>query len=164
MFLTYPLEISRSFLSLQTNKNKYTGIIDILRKNSIRQLYQGVNASLFGYGILTGLQYSSYDYINSLIKDTPFDTKLMSGGLCGCFSVSIMYPTDLIRRRLQIQNFDKSVPKYNGIIDCVNKIVKTEGVPGLYRGLIANYVKTFPTFAIQFYILDKLSFLLKNRT
>ena len=164
MFLTYPLEISRSFLSLQTNKNKYTGILDIFRKNSIRQLYQGVHASLFGYGLLTGLQYSSYGYINSLIKDTPFDTKILSGGICGCFSVSIMYPTDLIRRRLQIQNFDKSVPKYNGIFDCVKKIVKTEGIPGLYRGVMANYVKTFPTFAIQFYILDKLSFLLKNRT
>ena len=32
MFLTYPLEISRSFLSLQTNKNKYMGIIDVLKK------------------------------------------------------------------------------------------------------------------------------------
>lgn len=164
MFLTYPLEISRSFLSLQTNKNKYNGIIDILRKNSMRQLYQGVHASLIGYGLFTGFQYSSYGYINSLIKDTPFDTKMLSGGLCGCVSVSIMYPTDLIRRRLQLQNFDKSVPKYSGIFNCITKIIKTEGIPGLYRGLIANYVKTFPTFAIQFYILDKLNFLLKNRT
>ena len=163
MFLTYPLEISRSFLSLQTNKNKYSGIIDVLKKNSIKQLYQGVHASLFGYGLLTGLQYSSYGYINSLIKDTMFDTKLISGGLCGCFSVSIIYPTDLIRRRLQIQNFDPTVPKYNGMIDCVKKILKSEGVPGLYRGVTANYVKTFPTFAIQFYILDKMKFLLKNQ-
>ena len=164
MFLTYPLEVSRSFLSLQTNKNKYNGIIDIFKKNSIRQLYQGVHASLIGYGLLTGLQYSSYGYINNMIKDTMFDTKLMSGGICGCFAVTIMYPTDLIRRRLQIQSFDPTVPKYNGIIDCIKKITKSEGIQGLYRGLIANYVKTFPTFAIQFYTLDKMKFLLKNET
>ncbi len=163
MFVTYPLEVSRSFLSLQTNKNKYNGIVDIFRKNSIPQLYRGVHASLIGYGLLTGLQYSSYGYINSLIKDTMFDTKLMSGGICGCFAVTIMYPTDLIRRRLQIQTFDPTVPKYDGMIDCIRKIVKTEGVPGLYRGLVANYVKTFPTFAIQFYILDKMKNFLKNR-
>jgi len=162
MLLTYPLEISRSFLSLQTNKNKYTGITDIIRKNSIRQLYQGVHASLIGYGLLTGLQYSSYGYINDFIKDTMFDTKLLSGGICGCFSVSIMYPGDLIRRRLQLQNFDPSVPKYNGIIDCIRKVVRLEGIPGLYRGLLANYAKTFPTFAIQFYTLDKMKTLLEN--
>ena len=87
----------------------------------------------------------------------------MSGGRCGCFAVTIMYPTDLIRRRLQIQTFDPTVPKYDGMIDCIRKIVKTEGVPGLYRGVGANYVKTFPTFAIQFYILDKMKNFLKNR-
>jgi solute carrier family 25 phosphate transporter 23/24/25/41 len=152
MFLTYPLEVSRSFLSLQSNKNKYTGIVDIFRKNSTRQLYQGVHASLIGYGLLTGLQY----------KGTVFDTKLLSGGICGCFSVSIMYPGDLIRRRLQLQNFDPTVPKYNGIIDCIRKIVRSEGVRGLYRGLLANYAKTFPTFAIQFYTLDKMKNFLKN--
>ena len=162
MFLTYPLEVSRSFLSLQSNKNKYTGIVDIFRKNSTRQLYQGVHASLIGYGLLTGLQYSSYGYINDKLKGTMFDTKLLSGGICGCFSVSIMYPGDLIRRRLQIQNFDPSVPKYNGIIDCIKKIVRSEGVPGLYRGLLADYAKTFPTFAIQFYTLDKMKNFLKN--
>lgn len=164
MFLTYPLEISRTFLYLQTNKNKYNGIIDIFKKNSVRQLYQGVHASLLGYGLLTGIQYSSYGYINDMIKDTMFDSKLMSGGICGCFALTIMYPADLIRRRLQIQNFDPIVPKYNGIVDCIKKITKTEGIQGLYRGLIANYVKTFPTFAIQFYVLDKMKFLLKNET
>ena len=162
MFLTYPLEVSRTFLSLQTNKNKYNGIIDIFKKNTIPQLYRGVHASLIGYGLLTGLQYTSYGYINNLIKDTPFDTKLMSGGICGCFAVTIMYPSDLIRRRLQIQTFDKSVPQYNGIIDCIRKIVKSEGIPGLYRGLTVNYLKTFPTFAIQFYVLDEMKKLLKK--
>ena len=63
-----------------------------------------------------------------------------------------------------VQNFDVTVPRYNGIIDCIKKIVKTEGIQGLYRGLLANYVKTFPTFAIQFYTLDKMKNLLKNET
>ena len=162
MFLTYPLEVSRTFLSLQTNKNKYKGIVDIFKKNTIPQLYRGVHASLIGYGLLTGLQYTSYGYINNLIKDTRFDTKLMSGGICGCFAVTIMYPSDLIRRRLQIQTFDKSVPQYSGIIDCIRKIVKSEGIPGLYRGLTVNYLKTFPTFAIQFYVLDEMKKFLKK--
>ena len=68
--------------------------------------------SLWGFGSFSGIQYASYYYINSIIKDTTFDSKLVGGGLAGLFSVSITYPTDLVRRRLQLQGFDSSVPKY----------------------------------------------------
>ena len=40
---------------------------------------------------------------------------LFAGGFAGMSAVSYTYPTDLIRRRLQLQGFDKTVPKYNGI-------------------------------------------------
>jgi hypothetical protein len=51
------------------------------------------------------------------------------------------------------------VPKYNGIIDCVKKIYKHDGIGGFYRGLYATYIKLFPTFAVQYYIMDKMNFL-----
>ena len=31
--IIYPLETTRSYLSLQTNKNKYSGILDVLKKH-----------------------------------------------------------------------------------------------------------------------------------
>ena len=71
--------------------------------------------SLLGFGGFSGLQYTSFYYINSLVKDTYFDSRLVGGAFAGLFSVSITYPTDLIRRRLQLQGFDSSVPQYNGI-------------------------------------------------
>ena len=39
---------------LQTNKNKYKGILDALTKIPIRQLYQGSKMSLFGFGGYSG--------------------------------------------------------------------------------------------------------------
>ena len=71
-------------------------------------------------------------------------SKLFAGAFAGTFSVSITYPTDLIRRRLQLQGFDKSVPKYDGIFDCCKKIFKRDGIKGFYRGLSATYIKTGP--------------------
>ena len=159
---TYPLETTRTYLSLQTNKNKYTGIIDALRKIPLRQLYQGSKMSLLGFGGFSGIQYTSFYYINSLVKDTMFDTRLVGGAFAGIFSVSITYPTDLIRRRLQLQGFDKSVPEYNGILDCCKKIFKTEGITGFYRGLTATWLKTGPAVAIQFWTIGKLNKLLKK--
>ena len=87
--------------------------------------------------------------------------KVVGGGTAGITAVSITYPTDLIRRRLQLQNFDKSVPKYSGILDCINKIVKSEGPRGLYRGLTATYIKLFPTIGIQFLAMERLNQCLK---
>jgi len=159
---TYPLETTRTYLSLQTNKNKFNGITDALRKIPIRQLYQGSKMSLLGFGGFSGLQYTSFYYINSIVKDTMFETRLVSGAIAGIFSVSITYPTDLIRRRLQLQGFDNSVPQYTGILDCCRKIFKTEGIIGFYRGLTATWLKTGPAVAIQFWTIGKLNKLLKK--
>jgi hypothetical protein len=159
---TYPLETTRTYLSLQTNKNKYKGIGDALRKIPIRQLYQGSQMSLLGFGGFSGLQYTSFYYINSLVKDTYFDSRLVGGAFAGLFSVSITYPTDLIRRRLQLQGFDNTVPQYNGILDACNKIYKTEGIRGFYRGLTSTWIKTGPAVAIQFWTIGKLNKLLKK--
>lgn len=158
----YPLETTRTYLSLQINKGKYSGIIDVLRKSKLKELYQGSKMSLIGFGMWSGLQYCSYYYMNRITKDTILDSKLITGGLSGMFAVSITYPSDLIRRRLQLQGFDKTIPKYNGIIDCVKKIYKLESIQGFYRGLIANYVKTGPTLAIQFWTIEYLNKILKN--
>ena len=66
MLATYPLETTRTYLSLQTNKNKYKGVLDALRKIPLKQLYQGSKMSLMGFGGFSGIQYSSYYYFNSI--------------------------------------------------------------------------------------------------
>jgi hypothetical protein len=163
MLITYPLETTRTYLSLQTNKNKYKGIFDALIKIPNKQLYQGFRMSMYGFGAFSGIQYTSYYYINRIIKDTSFDSKLFAGAFAGTFSVSITYPTDLIRRRLQLQGFDKSVPKYDGIFDCCKKIFKSDGIKGFYRGLSATYIKTGPAVAIQFWTIEMLNKNFKNQ-
>ena len=163
MIITYPLETTRTYLSLQTNKNKYKGIFDALRKIPAKQLYQGCKMSMYGFGAFSGIQYTSYYYINRITKDTKFDSKFFAGAFAGTFTISITYPTDLIRRRLQLQGFDKSVPKYNGIFDCCKIIFKHDGIKGFYKGLSATYVKTGPAVAIQFWTIETLNKYFKNQ-
>ena len=111
--------------------------------------------SLMGFGSWSGLQYTSYYLINDYMKNDLFNIKLISGGLSAMLAVTITYPSDLIRRRLQLQGFDNTVPKYNRAIDCVKKIIKNEGgFISLYRGLFPNYVKSFVQWSIHFYLID----------
>ncbi|XP_048828732.1 solute carrier family 25 member 44a [Brienomyrus brachyistius] len=57
-----------------------------------------------------------------------------------------VYPATLIRTRLQVQ---KGKSLYNGTFDAFFKILRTEGVRGLYRGFMVN---TFTLISGQAYI------------
>ena len=82
---------------------------------------------------------------------------MLIGGVSGVAAISITYPTDLIRRRLQLQGYDPTVPKYNGFFDAIKKIYKNEGgIVAFYRGLHANYVKSFAQWSVYFYIIDNM--------
>ena len=166
MISVYPLETIRSRLSLQSVNSHYSGVVDAFRKTSIREMYYGLGMSLMGYMPYTALSFGFYNlYKDILIGDSETSKgyeKLLCGGLSGVSSVSITYPTDLIRRRLQLQGFDSSVPKYDGIWDCIKKIGKTDGIGGYYRGIIPCYIKIFPAVAIQFYVMEILYELIVN--
>jgi hypothetical protein len=165
MSIIYPLETIRSRLALQTNKSHYSGIIDALFKTSIRDKYRGLGMSLLGFAPYNGFNFAFFYYYKNLLNqysDRNDAINLVSGGLSGMTAVSITYPSDLIRRRLQLQGFDKTVPRYNGIIDCISVIMRREGLKGLYRGLFACYIKIFPTAGLQFWCIEKGKGLLKD--
>lgn len=164
----YPLENIRSRLSLQTNKTHYHGVVDVFRKTPIKTLYNGLGMSLIGFAPYNALNFMFYnlfkDVGGSFHMPASF-IQLLAGGFAGMSAVSFTYPTDLIRRRLQLQGFDTRVPKYKGILDCAYKIYTTEGgIYGLYRGLGACYIKIFPAIAIQFWMMETLTTLIQSQS
>ena len=48
----------------------------------------------------------------------------------------VTFPVDLVKTRLQIQGqlIESIKPKYKGIFNCFNLVVKEEGVRALYGG------------------------------
>lgn len=150
--IIYPAENLRSRFSLQLkNEIIYPSLLSAFHKTPIRQLYQGLPMSLFGYTTFTTLNYAFYEeykkYTNSFI----------AGGLAGSTAVSITYPTDIIRRRIQLQGFHHSVPKYSSILDTIQKMYQREGqIRAFYQGMPITIIKLFPTMAVHFYCIEIL--------
>ena len=58
---------------------------------------------------------------------------IFAGTIAGINVTIVGHPFDTLKVRLQTQPMDK--PIYNGVVDCVKKTIKWEGVSGLYKGV-----------------------------
>ena len=57
----------------------------------------------------------------------------------------------VVRSRLQEQGQARnSVVQYAGVVDCIRKVFKKEGLPGFYRGCATNLLRTTPSAVITF--------------
>jgi solute carrier family 25 (mitochondrial phosphate transporter), member 23/24/25/41 len=139
----YPIENLRSRFSLQPLQ------YNTLKNINIRSLYGGLNTSLIGYAAFTTLNYNIYDRLKQHTS--------LAGGISGMLAVSITYPTDIIRRRMQLQGFHPSVPKYHSISHLIITMYKAEGgLIAFYQGSITTILKMFPTMYINFLIIETL--------
>jgi solute carrier family 25 phosphate transporter 23/24/25/41 len=56
-------------------------------------------------------------------------------------------PSDVLRRRFQINTMSGMGYQYKSILDAVRVIVGQEGVRGLYKGIVPNLLKVAPSMA-----------------
>ena len=76
----------------------------------------------------------------------------MAGGMAGGIGVSVVYPIDLVKTRMQNQRGNKT--RYTGSFDCALQTIKREGVLGLYRGLRPQLLGVAPEKAIKLAVND----------
>jgi solute carrier family 25 phosphate transporter 23/24/25/41 len=164
MTTMYPLETIRTRLSLQMNKSHYSNPFQALRKIKFASLYSGLRVSMIGYGPFNAFNFMFFNIYKKRISESPIPkefVKFLSGGFAGMTALTLTYPTDLLRKHYQMRGFNNDVPKYNGVIDGFATVIRTNGIRGLYRGLVPSYVRIFPCLGIQFWCLEKGKELLK---
>ena len=103
---TYPLETIRSRLSLQSSNSHYKGFFHACKTIPFLDLYKGLRMSIIGFAPFSAISFMLYfNYKDKLEKNTTINAdiiKVLGGGLAGITAVTVTYPTDLIRRRLQL--------------------------------------------------------------
>ena len=80
-------------------------------------------------------------------------SEIMSGVLAGGSQTLIICPVELIKTHLQLQGKDimhKNVPDFKGPFGLATKIVREEGIFGLYRGMRITVLRDAPAFGIYF--------------
>lgn len=93
-----------------------------------------------------------------------FENFMLSGVAAG---VSKTAAAPIERVKLLVQNQDEMIKQgrlnepYKGVVDCVQKTLKSEGVIPFWRGNLANVLRYFPTQALNFAFKDTIKALFK---
>ncbi len=168
-FFCYPLDLARSFLTAQTNQQVYKGITDcivqVYRAEGVKGVYRGCIPTLAGISPYIALNFFFFDTLKKKYLPVSSDPNftlisLCLGGLSGTGAALLTYPADVIRRRVQLAGLGKNLvngsPEFNGTLDCIRVMYRTQGIQSFFRGLIPCLCKVMPSMAIAFSIHEGL--------
>lgn len=164
--LTYPLDLVRTRLAAQRCNIYYRGIshalYSICKEEGAKGLYKGLGPTLMGVGPSLAISFSVYETLRSYWQtQRPSDSSalvsLSCGSLSGVASSTVTFPLDLVRRRKQLEGAGGRAQVYKtGLIGTFRHIVQTEGLCGLYRGILPEYYKVVPSVGIAFMTYETL--------
>lgn len=180
----YPLDIIRTRLTVGTDSiqsaagasNKFKSsskilylLFQIIEKEGFLGLYRGLGASLSVAVPTLSISFMVYGKIKENMLDQGLFVNphghlsaggsLLAGSISGMMSSSIMFPADVIRKRMQLMgaliNDSKTLdgevlPRTHGIRYHAEMVYQNGGMRGFYRGLGPEIMKVCPMVAITF--------------
>ena len=169
-----PIERVKLLLQLQDAKKgmedaskKYKGIVDcfirVNRDQGFVSFWRGNLSNVIRYFPTQALNFAFKDSIKRMFpRFSPktefwkfFMVNMASGGLAGSLSLLVVYPLDFIRTRLATDiGKAESDREFKGMGEVVTKILKSDGVAGVYRGFGISVVGIFIYRALYFGMFD----------
>ncbi|XP_053606783.1 mitochondrial thiamine pyrophosphate carrier-like [Plodia interpunctella] len=185
---SYPFDTVRTRLIAEQKKNKaYKGFVDasamMIRHEGFRSLFKGIIPTLGQIAPNAGIQFAVYKFFtNSILNkvqyfqrkeinvfstiETSLLGNLLAGSIAGSVAKTVIYPFDLVKKRLQIQGFQKHRSGFGrqmycrGVFHCVRLTVTEEGMLALYKGYWPSMLKAVLTSALHFAAYDEIKSLL----
>ena len=167
-----PIERVKLLLQVQdANKNipkemRYNGIGDcfarVVKEQGFGSLWRGNLANVIRYFPTQALNFACKDFYKKTL--CPYDPKkqpgmffignMASGGAAGATSLCVVYPLDFARTRLAADVGSGGEREFNGLVDCLKKMVAKGGVSSLYNGFGISVVGIIAYRASYFGMFD----------
>ena len=146
---------------------KYKGIIDcfkrIPKEQGFTSFWRGNFVNCIRYFPAQALNFAfkdlfeKYNTIADKNKLRYFACNLLCGGAAGGASLTIVYPIDFCKTRLAT-DIGKAAQdrEFNGLNNCIQKILKTDGLIGFYRGFCISVTRMIIYRSIYFGVYDSI--------
>ncbi|WOK99682.1 solute carrier family 25 member 44-like [Canna indica] len=158
----YPLSVIKTRMQVASNdvvqKNPFLAFRNILKVDGIPGLYRGFGTVVTGaiparIIFLTSLEMtkvSSLKLVEPFKLSEPVQAAVangIAGMLASLSSQAVFVPIDVVSQKLMVQGYS-GFAKYNGGFDVARKILKADGVRGLYRGFGLSVMTYSPSSAV----------------
>lgn len=158
----YPVSLVKTRLQVASNdaveRNAFSIIRSILRTDGITGLYRGFGTVITGaiptrIIFLTALEttkVAAFRLLEPFKLSEPAQAALANGiaGMAASLCSQAMFvPIDVVSQRLMVQGYSGHAT-YNGGLDVVRKVVKADGIRGLYRGFGLSVMTYSPSSAV----------------
>ncbi|KAB0796450.1 hypothetical protein PPYR_10511 [Photinus pyralis] len=152
-----PIERVKLLLQVQAvskqipEDKRYKGMVDcflrIPKEQGFTSFWRGNLANVVRYFPTQALNFAFKDiyqnmFLSGINKKTQFWRYFMgnlaSGGAAGATSLCFVYPLDYARTRLAADVGGGKTRLYSGLMDCLMKTMKSDGLIGMYRGFVVS--------------------------
>uniref|UniRef100_A0A1B0AG92 Solute carrier family 25 member 35 n=1 Tax=Glossina pallidipes TaxID=7398 RepID=A0A1B0AG92_GLOPL len=173
-YLSSPFFMVKTQLQSQAAKeiavgyqHHHTGMMpalkQIYKKGGLFGLWRGALATIPRASLGSGAQIATFGKTKEFLIEYNLVTQpILNSFAAGLFAGSVMSlaitPPDVITTRLYNQGLDEHGRGlyYNGYFDCVVKILRSEGIYGMYKGFWPNYVRIAPHSTLVLLFFDEL--------
>lgn len=159
------------------DRRNYKNVVDALfrtaREEGFGALYHGVAPNILrGMSMNVGMMSCNDQFqemyaglLGDPMENGPrLPTRILASLSAGFTAALFSMPFDLIKSRLMAQRPDPLTGEmpYKGVVDCVSKMVKTEGPLGFYNGFSAYYGRCAPHAMIVLLSKDSITKAYRN--
>ncbi|KAK9845387.1 hypothetical protein WJX81_005301 [Elliptochloris bilobata] len=175
---SYPFDLLRTTLAAQGEPRVYRGMMDaakgILAAHGVAGLYRGLSITLLEIVPYAALQFGVYDALTTaavaarrqaaaarVAGEAPHNSsqERLDRFLCGLAAGMIAklgtHPLDVAKKRFQVAGLQRSLgygaripADMRSLPACLARIWATEGLRGLYKGVLPSIIKAAPSAAV----------------
>lgn len=156
---TYPFEVARTRLAVQTTKRLYKGTFHafwrLTQEEGITALYKGIAPTMIGILVYSGTAFCIYFGSKDLAAHNSTFGHFVYGAMAGVLGQLSSYPFDVVRKKMQAHGFIERVSDFKSThsatplqylllsraMDFVAEIWQKEGLRGFFKGFSVNIVK-----------------------
>ncbi|KAG7279859.1 hypothetical protein CRUP_016186 [Coryphaenoides rupestris] len=127
---------------------------ELLRTKGVPGLYRGLGATLMRDLPFSMVYFPLFANLHQLGRPSPenpavpFYWSFISGCLAGSMAAVAVSPFDVVKTRLQSLKKGANEETYNGVVDCVRKIMRKEGPRAFLKGAGCRALVIAPLFGI----------------
>eukprot|EP01002_Notosolenus_urceolatus_P013687 NODE_457_length_2073_cov_29.924407_g363_i0.p1 GENE.NODE_457_length_2073_cov_29.924407_g363_i0~~NODE_457_length_2073_cov_29.924407_g363_i0.p1 ORF type:complete len:443 (-),score=152.39 NODE_457_length_2073_cov_29.924407_g363_i0:745-1953(-) len=158
--LTAPIDRLKMLMQMGSAPEGQKGIVGGLRaiykEGGFRAFFRGNGTNCLKVAPETSIKFLFFDLLKSRFSSDHGNPtvleRFVAGGLAGAGAQAVIYPLEVAKTRMCLS----SPGAYRSIGDCLVKVVKTNGVKGLYAGLLSSVGGIVPYAAIDLTVLSLL--------